>query len=104
MLRSALHWFGAPAEPEAVHGDVGPIPGFRNPYHNGVSTMLSMAVYPVYVYGSSGGELFVPEMDENAFPRSPGRRRRCVWCAAPPNSPSASALRPSNCATTAGGS
>jgi hypothetical protein len=24
--------------------------------------------YPVYVYGSGGGELFVPEMDENAFP------------------------------------
>jgi hypothetical protein len=68
MLRSALHWFGAPPEPEAVHGDVGPIPGFRNPYHNGVSTMLSMAAYPVYVYGSGGGELFVPEMDENAFP------------------------------------
>lgn len=68
MLRSALHWFGAPAEPEAVHGDVGPIPGFRNPYHNGVSTMLSMAAYPVYVYGSGGGELFVPEMDEQAFP------------------------------------
>jgi hypothetical protein len=68
MLRSALHWFGAPAEPEAVHGDVGPIPGFRNPYHNGVSTMLSMAAYPVYVYGSGGGNLFVPEMDESAFP------------------------------------
>ena len=68
MLRSALHWFGAPAEPEAVHGDVGPIPGFRNPYHNGVSTMLSMAAYPVYVYGSGGGALFVPEMDEAAFP------------------------------------
>ena len=68
MLRSALHWFGAPAEPEAVHGDVGPIPGFRNPYHNGVSTMLSMAAYPVYVYGSDGGALFVPEMDEDAFP------------------------------------
>lgn len=68
MLRSALHWFGAPGEPDAVHGDVGPIPGFRNPYHNGVSTMLSMAAYPVYVYGSGGGELFVPEMDETAFP------------------------------------
>jgi hypothetical protein len=68
MLRSALHWFGAPAEPEAVYGDVGPISGFRNPYHNGVSTMLSMAAYPVYVYGSGSGALFVPEMDENAFP------------------------------------
>ena len=68
MLRSALHWFGAPAEPEVVHGDVGPIPGFRNPYHNGVSTMLSMAAYPVYVYGSGGGAMFVPEMDESAFP------------------------------------
>jgi len=68
MLRSALYWFGAPAEPEAVHGDVGPITGFRHPYHNGVSTMLSMAAYPVYVYGSGGGALFVPEMDEAAFP------------------------------------
>jgi hypothetical protein len=68
MLRSALYWFGAPSEPEAVHGDVGPIAGFRPPYHNGVSTMLSMAAYPVYVYGSGGGALFVPEMDEAAFP------------------------------------
>jgi hypothetical protein len=30
--------------------------------------MLSMAAYPVYVYGSGGGNLFVPEMDESAFP------------------------------------
>jgi hypothetical protein len=30
--------------------------------------MLSMAAYPVCVYGSGGGQLFGPEMDESAFP------------------------------------
>jgi len=30
--------------------------------------MLSFVAYPVYVFGSGRGSLFVPEMDEKAFP------------------------------------
>jgi hypothetical protein len=30
--------------------------------------MLSFVAYPVYVFGSGRGSLFVPEMDEQAFP------------------------------------
>jgi hypothetical protein len=30
--------------------------------------MLSFVAYPVYVFGSGRGSLFVPEMDETAFP------------------------------------
>jgi hypothetical protein len=48
---------------EATAGQI-----YEESAHKGVSTMLSMAAYPVYVYGSGGGALFVPEMDESAFP------------------------------------
>ncbi len=68
MLRTARYWFDAPDQPETVHGDLGPMSGFRHPYHDGVSTVLSALGYPVYVYGSGGGLLFVPQMDEDAFP------------------------------------
>jgi hypothetical protein len=30
--------------------------------------MLSLIAYPTYVLGSGRGKLFVPEMDESAFP------------------------------------
>ena len=30
--------------------------------------LLSFLAYPVYVFGSGRGSLFVPEMDEQAFP------------------------------------
>jgi hypothetical protein len=32
------------------------------------SRLLSAVAYPVYVFGSGRGSLFVPEMDETAFP------------------------------------
>jgi len=38
------------------------------PYDTEVSTLLSFLAYPVYVFGSGRGSLFVPEMDEKAFP------------------------------------
>jgi hypothetical protein len=68
MIRMATYWFDASEEPATVVGDGGPIPGFRHPYSSGISTALSTAAYPVYVYGSGAGRLFVPEMDERAFP------------------------------------
>jgi hypothetical protein len=45
-----------------------PITGWRGPYHNEVSTLLSFLAYPVYELSSGRGALFVPEMDERAFP------------------------------------
>jgi hypothetical protein len=68
MIRMATYWFDASEDATAVVGDGGPIPGFRHPYSSGVSTALSTAAYPVYVYGSGAGRLFVPAMDEGAFP------------------------------------
>ena len=68
ILRAAFHWFGADdAAPEVVGTDE-PITPWRGPYHNEISTLLSLVSYPMYVLGSGRGKLFVPEMDETAFP------------------------------------
>ena len=40
------------------------------------STLLSFFAYPVYQFGSARGALFVPEMDEAAFPP---RRPEGYW-------------------------
>jgi hypothetical protein len=45
-----------------------PLREWRGPYHTEFSTLLSFLAYPVYVFGSGRGSLFVPEMDEKAFP------------------------------------
>ncbi len=42
--------------------------GWRGPYHSEFSALLSLLAFPVYVLGSGRGSLFVPEMDEQAFP------------------------------------
>ena len=68
ILRAAFHWFGEPeAEPRVIGLDE-PVAGWRGPYHSELSTMLSVMAYPVYVLGSGRGALFVPQMDERAFP------------------------------------
>jgi uncharacterized protein (DUF362 family) len=67
ILRTAVHWFGEPFAP-VVHGPDTPIGGLRGPYHNELSAMLSFMAYPVYVVGSGRGALFVPQMDQEAFP------------------------------------
>jgi uncharacterized protein (DUF362 family) len=72
ILRAAIHWFGDPAARTEVIGCDEPIAGWRDPYHNEISALLSFFAFPVYVYGSGRGTLFVPEMDEQAFP--PRRR------------------------------
>ena len=46
----------------------GPLAGWRGPYHDELSTLLSFVAFPIYVWGSGRGALFVPEMDEAAFP------------------------------------
>ena len=45
-----------------------PVRGWHSPYHTEFSTLLSFFAYPVYQFGSGRGTLFVPEMDERAFP------------------------------------
>ncbi len=68
ILRAACHWFGDPTGHIEVRGVDEPIPGWRGPYHNDLSALLSLIAYPVYQFGSGRGALFVPEMDEEAFP------------------------------------
>ena len=67
-LREACHWFGDPSESIQVIGPNAPIRGWRSPYHNEWSSLLSLLALPVYEYASGRGSVFVPEMDEEAFP------------------------------------
>ncbi|MEA2327545.1 MAG: hypothetical protein QOE68_2504 [Thermoanaerobaculia bacterium] len=67
ILRAAQDWFGAAAPPR-VDGIDTPIAGWRGPYDNEVWAFLSAMAYPVYVIGSARGSMFLPEMDERAFP------------------------------------
>jgi len=68
VLRAAFHWFGADdAQPKVVGCD-DPVAPWKSPYHSEISTFLSLIAYPTYVLGSGRGKLFVPEMDERAFP------------------------------------
>ena len=78
ILRAACHWFGDPgARVEVIDVDE-PLAEWRGPYHNDLSAFLSILALPVYVWGSGRGTLFVPEMDEHAFPplKSAGRLLR----------------------------
>jgi uncharacterized protein (DUF362 family) len=72
LLRAACHWFGDPTGSTEVVGTDAPIAGWRGPYYNEWTTLLSLLAQPVYEFGSGRGALFVPEMDEEAFP--PTRR------------------------------
>jgi uncharacterized protein (DUF362 family) len=67
-LRAARHWFGEPEGPIEVIGADEPIAGWKGPFATEWSTLLSLLAYPVYQFGSGRGSLFVPEMDEAAFP------------------------------------
>lgn len=68
ITNAAFHWFGASELSPVVVGCDEPIAPWKGPYHNEVSTFLSLVSYPMYVLGSGRGKLFVPEMDESAFP------------------------------------
>jgi len=68
MLEEARHWFGDPRPRTTVVGVDELIAGWRGPYSDEWSTLLSLIAYPVYQFGSGRGALFVPEMDEQAFP------------------------------------
>jgi uncharacterized protein (DUF362 family) len=68
MLRAACHWFGNPAARVEVAGTDEPLGDWLGPYHNDLAALLSIMALPVYVWGSGRGTLFVPPMDEHAFP------------------------------------
>jgi uncharacterized protein (DUF362 family) len=68
ILRAACHWFGDPRERIEVVGTNENLREWRGPYATEFSTLLSFVAYPVYVFGSGRGSLFVPEMDETEFP------------------------------------
>jgi uncharacterized protein (DUF362 family) len=68
ILRAACHWFGDPRERIEVVGTNENLREWRGPYETEFSTLLSFVAYPVYVFGSGRGSLFVPEMDETEFP------------------------------------
>lgn len=68
ILRTAAHWFGGSPGKIEVIGEASPIADWQGPYSTELRSLLSMMAYPVYVMGSGRGELFVPEMDAEAFP------------------------------------
>ncbi len=68
ILKAASHWFGGWAERTEVVGCDDPVPGWRGPYHTEIWALLSLVALPTYVLGSGRGKMFVPEMDEDAFP------------------------------------
>jgi hypothetical protein len=69
LMQTARHWFGDPSNHIEVVGCDELITGWRSPYHNEWTTLLSLLAFPVYEFGSGRGALFVPEMDEEAFPQ-----------------------------------
>ena len=68
ILRMAGHWFGGCSDDIGIQGEDGPIDDWRGPQSNELRALLSIMAYPVYVMGSGRGAVFVPEMDEQAFP------------------------------------
>jgi uncharacterized protein (DUF362 family) len=73
-LQTAAHWFGDPTPRTKVVGVDEAIRGWRSPRKDDVSTLLSLLSFPVFECCSGRGSLFVPEMDERAFPprQAPG--------------------------------
>jgi hypothetical protein len=72
LVRAASHWFGGWPDHVEVIGSDERIGGWRGPYCNEWSALLALLAAPAYVWGSGRGSLFLPLMDEAAFP--PRRR------------------------------
>lgn len=69
IVRRAVHWFGIELGPPEVHGSPGAFDShFRHPWSRPAWRAMAVLSYPVYVYISGEGRLFVPQMDEAAFP------------------------------------
>lgn len=67
-LDAALFWFGDPRARVSVRGCSAPLRDWRRVYHDDWSAALGLVASPTYVLASGRGALFVPEMDEEAFP------------------------------------
>jgi uncharacterized protein (DUF362 family) len=68
ILGSACHWFGDPTGTTEVVGVDRPVAGWRGPYADELSALLSLLAYPVYQFASGRGAAFVPRVDHAAFP------------------------------------
>lgn len=67
-LDAALHWIDDPSARVRVEGIDAPIAGFRGTTSSEWSAFLALLASPVYVLASGRGRLFLPEMDDAAFP------------------------------------
>jgi uncharacterized protein (DUF362 family) len=75
-LRTACTWFGVTRPHPPVSGCDRPLAGWRGPRHSGWTALLCLLAFPLYVLASGRGAVFVPAMDEQAFPP----RRPVGWC------------------------
>jgi len=67
-LQNAMHWFGRENLDVEVIGVNTNIKNWKSPTQTLWWTLLSFLSYPVYQFFSARGQLFVPKMDETAFP------------------------------------
>ena len=72
IVRRAYHWFGLDRRRVTVDGERPSLrTELRGAHASRVLRALGTVSYPVYVYLSKEGELFVPAMDTAAFPPAP---------------------------------
>jgi uncharacterized protein (DUF362 family) len=72
IVRRAHHWFGIDRLELRVDGARPPLSRrLRGAHASAPLRVLGTVSYPIYVYLSRRGELFVPAMDTTAFPPSP---------------------------------
>ena len=67
-LRTACIWLGLTRLEPEVRGCDTPLTGWRGPRSNGWTALLCLLAFPLYVLASRRGAVFVPAMDEGAFP------------------------------------
>lgn len=83
IVAQAYHWFGLEHGPASVDGTRPPLGRQLRGAHASVLLRgLGTASYPIYMYLSNRGELFVPDMDTAAFPplaRSGTATRTVRW-------------------------
>jgi hypothetical protein len=71
IVAQACHWFGLDPGQAAVDGPAAPLrQQLRGAHSSALLRGLATVSYPVYMYASNRGELFVPAMDTAAFPPS----------------------------------
>ena len=76
ILRTACHWFGDPSERIEVVGVDEPIAGWRGPYHDELSTLLSIFALPSTSGERPGGRVRARD-GRGGVPAGDARRPRC---------------------------